>query len=144
MMVWRTNLFSKSFYILVFTSCFKGFFTKICLGRQFCPSPGPPRGVGRGGQWPRGPWTREGAHPNDIEKWKAHQSRMQTAWFRPEKPLKFRRRPFFGGGGDHIIFWTNQQHFLGVFWTLQNHNSVTFELAPGPRSALGAPAPDFV
>ena len=41
--------------------------------------------------------------------------------------------------GDHIIFRTKQQHFLRLFWTLQNHNSFTFELAPGPRSALGAP-----
>ena len=39
--------------------------------------------------------------------------------------------------GDRLIF---QQHFLRLFWTLQNHNSVTFELARGPCSALGAPA----
>ena len=38
------------------------------------------------------------------------------------------------------MFRTNQQHFLRLFWTLQNHNSVTYELAPGPRSVLGAPA----
>ena len=103
---------------------------------------------GPGGQWPRGPWilggswAREGAHPNDIEKWKAHQSRMRTAWFWPEKPLKFPIRPFCFL--DHIIFLTNQQHFLRLFWTLQNHNCVTFELAPGPRSALGAPDLDIL
>ena len=46
---------------------------------------------------------------------------------------------FFFGGGDHIIFRTKQQHFFRQFWTLQNHNSVIFELSPGPRSAFGAP-----
>ena len=30
-------------------------------------------------------------------------------------------------------------HFLRLFWRLQNRKSVIFELAPGPRSALGAP-----
>ena len=42
--------------------------------------------------------------------------------------------------GDHIIFRTKQQHFLGLIWASQDQNSVIFELAPGPRSALGAPA----
>ena len=32
------------------------------------------------------------------------------------------------------------QHFLRLFWSSQNPKSVIFELAPGPRSALGAPA----
>ena len=47
---------------------------------------------------------------------------------------------FFGSPmvGDHIIFRTKLQHFLHLFWTLQNYTSVTFELSPGPRSALGA------
>ena len=31
---------------------------------------------GAGGEWPRGPWAREGAHLNDIEKWKAHRNCM--------------------------------------------------------------------
>ena len=31
------------------------------------------------------------------------------------------------------------RHFLRLFWCSQNRKSVIFELAPGPRSALGAP-----
>ena len=31
------------------------------------------------------------------------------------------------------------RHFLRLFWSSQNRKSVIFELAPGPRSALGAP-----
>ena len=38
-----------------------------------------------------------------------------------------------------LNFWTKQQHFLLLFWTSQNQNSITFELSPGPRLALGAP-----
>ena len=41
--------------------------------------------------------------------------------------------------GDHIIFRTKLRQFLRLFWTSQNRKSVTFELAPGPRFALGAP-----
>ena len=41
--------------------------------------------------------------------------------------------------GDHIIFRTKQRHFLRLFRTSRNQNSVIFELALGPRSALGAP-----
>ena len=59
---------------------------------------------------------------------------LEITGFRSEKPWKFRRRL-----GDLIIFCTTKQHFLRLFWTSQNHNSVTFELSPGPRSALGAP-----
>ena len=33
-----------------------------------------------------------------------------------------------------------KRHFLRLFWSSQNRKSVIFELAPGPRSALGAPA----
>ena len=32
------------------------------------------------------------------------------------------------------------RQFLRLFWSLQNRKSVIFELAPGPRLALGAPA----
>ena len=32
------------------------------------------------------------------------------------------------------------RHFLRLFWSSQNRKSVIFELAPGPRSALGAHA----
>ena len=39
---------------------------------------------------------------------------------------------------DHIIFRTKLQHFLRLFWTLQNWKSVTFELAPGPLLVPGA------
>ena len=31
------------------------------------------------------------------------------------------------------------RHFFRQFWSSQNRKSVIFELAPGPRSALGAP-----
>ena len=41
--------------------------------------------------------------------------------------------------GDHIIFWTKLRHFLRLFWSSQNWKFVTFVLAPGLRSALGAP-----
>ena len=40
--------------------------------------------------------------------------------------------------GDHIIIWTKLRHFLRLFWSSQNRKFVIFELAPGPRSALGA------
>ena len=42
--------------------------------------------------------------------------------------------------GDHVIIRTKLRHFLRLFWSSQNRKSVIFELAPGPRSALGAPA----
>ena len=42
---------------------------------------------------------------------------------------------------DHIIIWTKLRHCLRLFCSSQNRKSVIFELAPGPRSALGAPAP---
>ena len=35
---------------------------------------------------------------------------------------------------------TKLWHFLRLFYSLQNRKFVMFELAPGPRSALGAPA----
>ena len=43
----------------------------------------------------------------------------------------------------HNFWWRIQKlkrHFLRLFWSSQNRKSVIFELAPGPRSALGAPA----
>ena len=50
--------------------------------------------------------------------------------------------------GDHPIstgfleitsfFWTKLQHFLRLFWTSQNRNSVIFELALGPLLVPGA------
>ena len=43
---------------------------------------------------------------------------------------------------DHIIFRTKLWHFVLLFWTSQNRKSVIFELAPGPRLALGAPKPN--
>ena len=46
------------------------------------------------------------------------------------KTVKILVKTFFSG--DHIIFRTKQQHFLRLFWTSQNRNSVMFELAPGP------------
>ena len=58
--------------------------------------------------------------------------------FRPEKPLKFRKDLFFSG--NHIVIRTKLRHFLRLFWSSQNRKSVIFELAPGPRSALGTPA----
>ena len=47
---------------------------------------------------------------------------------------------FFGG---HIIIRTKLRHFLRLFWRSQNRKSVKFELAPGPRLALGAPGLDY-
>ena len=41
--------------------------------------------------------------------------------------------------GDHVIIRTKLRHFLPLFWSSRNRKSVIFELAPGPRSALGAP-----
>ena len=38
---------------------------------------------------------------------------------------------------------TKLRHFLRLFWGSQNRKSVIFELAPGPRSVLGAPAPTY-
>ena len=48
------------------------------------------------------------------------------------------RRPFFLG--DHIKIRTKLWHFSRLFWSSQDLRSVIFELTPGPRSALGAPA----
>ena len=42
--------------------------------------------------------------------------------------------------GEHIIIWTKLRHCLLLFCSSQNRKSVIFELALGPRSALGAPA----
>ena len=55
------------------------------------------------------------------------------------KTIRISVKTFFLGG-DHIIFRTKLQNFLRLFWTSQNRKSVIFELAQGPRSALGAPA----
>ena len=51
--------------------------------------------------------------------------------------------------GDHVILAGKtarisvktflKRHFLRLFWNSHNRKSVIFELAPGPRSALGAP-----
>ena len=38
-----------------------------------------------------------------------------------------------------IIIRAKLRHSLRLFWSSQNRKSVIFELAPGPRSALGAP-----
>ena len=54
-----------------------------------------------------------------------------------EKTVIISVKTFFFG--DHIIIPTKLRHFLRLFWSSQNRKSVIFELAPGPRSALGAP-----
>ena len=50
-----------------------------------------------------------------------------------------RPKTFFFFFTDHIKIRTKLWHFLRLFWSLQNRKSEIFELAPDPRSALGAP-----
>ena len=93
----------------------------------------------------RRPLAREGAHRNDSEK-----------YVKPLRPFFFffgdhlistgktvtisaKTFSFFFFFGDHVIFPTKLQHFLRLFWDSQSRKSVIFELAPGPRLALGAP-----
>ena len=91
----------------------------------------------------RGPMSSRGAHRKDTENSACEAWRpfffilLEITKFRPEKPSKFRWKPFFVFG-DHIIIRTKLRHFLRLFWSSQNRKSVIFELAPGPRSALGA------
>ena len=53
------------------------------------------------------------------------------------KTVRISEKTFFFR--DHIIIRTKMRHFLHLFWSSQNRKSVIFELAPGPRSAHGAP-----
>ena len=79
----------------------------------------------------RGPMGFRRAHSNDAMK-----SACETGW------------PFFFFG-DHLISvgktvrisvkTFSKRHFLRLFWSSDNRKSVIFELAPGTRSALGAP-----
>ena len=55
------------------------------------------------------------------------------------KTVRISVKTFFFVFGDHIIIRTKLRHFLCLFWSSQNRKSVIFELAPGPRLALGAP-----
>ena len=76
-----------------------------------------------------------------------------------EKTVRFSVKIFFFCFGDHLV-WTEKtvrisvktcfffgvhiirtklRHYLHLFWSSQNRKSVIFELAPGLRSALGAP-----
>ena len=87
------------------------------------------------------PWAREEAHRNGTEKLASGALKTFFFWdhlHSAGKPLEFRWRPFFFG--DHMTFRTKLQDFLRLFWTSQNQKSVKFELVPGPRLALGAPA----
>ena len=115
----------------------------------------------------RGPMSSRGAHRNDIEKSACKACRpfflvitqfrmeknvrisMKTFFFiflgitkfRPEKPVKISVKTFF----VCLFVWRSHhnsrklRHFLRLFWSSQNWKSVIFELAPGIRSALGAP-----
>ena len=59
----------------------------------------------------------------------------------PEKRRGFSLKTFFFFFfGDQIKIRTELCYFPRLFWYSQNRRSVTFELAPGPRSALGSPA----
>ena len=63
--------------------------------------------------------------------WRSHQN--------PEKTVAFFLEDLFFLAITSKIR-TKLWHFLRLFWSLQNRKSVMFQLAPGPRSALGAPA----
>ena len=98
------------------------------LGRQ--SGTGPTRGGGGRGDNDLGAHELErGGHPNDIKKWKAHRSRMWTACFRLEKPLKFRWRPPF-------FFWRSLDIARKNRWYLED--LFFFEITSffGPNSSI--------
>ena len=111
---------------------------------------GPPRGGGRGGQSPRGPWASGGlrwlqgaqhrVHRNDTEKSACEARRpffLRSLVFGRKNPLNFVEDLFFWRS-HHILDQTAA--FSPPFWAAQDRKSVIFELAPGPRSAPGGPA----
>ena len=65
--------------------------------------------------------------------WRSHQNSEKTVPFCLED-LFFR---------DHIKMRRKLWHFSLLFWTTQNQRCVIFELTPGPRLALGAPAHNY-
>ena len=90
---------------------------------------------GQGVQWPRGPWAEEG--PIEIST-----CGLKTFFFWDHlistgKIVRISVKTFFFW--DHLLFRTKLQQFLRLFWSSQNRKSVRYELAPGLRSALGAP-----
>ena len=66
---------------------------------------------------------------------------LEVTWFSQGKTVEIPVKTLFFlfSFGDHISFRIKQLHFFRLFWTSHNQNSVMLELAPGPRSALGAP-----
>ena len=121
------------------------------------------------GQWPRGPWAREGIHPNYIEKGKAHRNRKERLhvtcrsrkfcrknrrnvgedlsfffwdpWFWPKKQSKFRWRPFF-------FFWSldfgrkNSRSFGEDLFFWRSHHFLDQTAAFSP-SILDFTKPEF-
>ena len=114
---------------------------------------GPMRGLmGFGGGHYRARWlqgAQQRAHRNDTEK--SACGRPKTFFFCfflfghhlkiLRKRWHFSLKTFFAFVfGDHLEIRTKLWHFSHLFWRSQNRKSVTFKLAPGPRSALGAHA----
>ena len=90
----------------------------------------------------RGPMSSRGVHRDDTEKSACEAWRpffFRDRLISSEKTVRISVKTFFVFG-DHIIIRTKMRHFLRLFCCSQNRKSVIFELAPGPLSALGAPA----
>ena len=114
---------------LVFTSNWQKNIAKIPKSQR--PNSRPTRG-GQGGTLTLRPMDFKGAHHGARWLQRAHQNDTEkSAWGRT--------KTFFFLFGDHIKIWTKLWHFSRLFCSLQNQRSIIFELAPGSRSAFGAP-----
>ena len=75
--------------------------------------------------------------------WKTENLFFLRSHQNPEKTVAFFLEDLFFVGEDHIKIGTKLWPFPRLFWSLQHRKSVIFELAPGLRSALGAPVRTF-
>ena len=95
-------------------------------------------------------WSAGGfaPRPPNPQNSPPHSEFLATRLVRPEaheiksvfeagKNVRISVKTFFFG--DHLIS-AGKNNFLRLFWSSHNRKSVIFELAPGLRSALGAPA----
>ena len=99
---------------------------------------------GQGGQWPRGPWARERAHLNYIEKWKAHECYLQITSCWPEKQSKYRWKPFFlkslDFGRENSRNFGEDLFFSFLFWRSHHIWDQTAAFSP---SILDFTKPEF-
>ena len=108
----------------------------------------PPRGGGRGDNDPgahrlqRGHELERGPKEITLRNWHVKPEGLFFGdhLISTEKTVRISVKTFFLFFGDHMISRTKLQHFLRLFWTSQNRNSVIFELASGPLLVPGATA----